>query len=1128
MSGDMKRLLFAAVIASVLSGSSVGIAIADESDPASELSSQSFASTDFGLSVDPLLSAIEQLESDHDAKCHSSANRFEDFLFGTPLSGAARSANVELQVQLIREIWARASTTALQQGESAIRPRHLRGEIEKIVAVDRSSGAELQVEFPGSPAISIPQIRATQYASIAYSLRAILAVQQDFMLSGGAPLLDLEPESIDELRDALDVVALSVLGLADREARERSEFEIGEPGLREAWARLVPSLGEDLAKPDPVRRVEAPATAEGRAHVLALLDEIVERKTAAYRRYNSLEDRDAIPLLVFNISRFYARQPISSIIDDRRRLVATLRKELGAFSSDLLSEADRRARAVGDPLIRSTEATVAVQQLIPNRIDEFEDVHVFGRLADHERITLEAFDCDSFRDFGTHWRSLRRAAHAASSNSILPDPFAAEILAEGISQYGVLLLRVAGVLARQSGDTVRLRPTDLEAAAPVIRDRARRHHAAPEIPETQSRIASASTRSGGGRENEVGDARAFFSDVTAAVGVDFNHRSSTWLGEFRHKQLKTPPTFSGGGVAAEDVDGDSDIDLLFVGGAGNALLLNDGRGTFTNATREAGIEWLRADGSHGEARNPIIADFDNDGRQDILITYVNDDHRLYRNIGGARFEDVTQTSGLGGAGLVAGPATVFDFDSDGLLDVYIGYFGDYLHREVPTVNRNNQNALPNRLFRNLGGLRFEDVTEGSGTADVGWTQAVSHVDFDRDGRPDIIVANDYGRNAFLRNLGSGKFENVAPALGVTKAYHSMNVGIADLNDDDYPDIYISNLAMLVKDNKYVFPDANTPIDFDLRAMAGMLIKESDMFYMSHLEQGRLARYVPSKDVERGSSSTGWAWDAEFFDFDHDGDDDLYLVNGTNDFNTFSMVYRPLDPKKKTRELLLHHRRESNVFFLNEDGKLKNASLRSGADFAANSRSTAYLDHDGDGDLDIAVNNFHAPATFLRNDADKRGRGWLKVRLVGDPNRPSVADAVCDGFTDCGWKWFGAQARRWLDPSEDRAPSWLVEWFAIEPDRRSSRDAVGARIVVTLEDGTRVRREVQAGSGYLSMNPKQQHFGVGDSRSVDVQIIWPNGERQTLPALAVNASHTVHQGVGVVEAAPANEISRLIR
>jgi len=1125
MPAELKRLLFAAAIASILSGPHAGVAVGSEADVAPGVSSESPASADFGMSVDPLLSAIEQLESDHDAKCQSSANRFEDFLFGTPLSEAARSASVELQVQLVRELWARASQAALHDGESVIQPHRVRREVEKIVTVDRSADGEWRISFPDAPSLAIPEIRATQYASIAYSLRALLAVQQDFLVSGGAPLLDLEPESIDELRGALDAMAMSALELADREARERSEYEIGESRLREAWARLLPAVAENGGKPDPADRVEAPTTAEGRAHALALLDGIVERKTAAYRSYNNLEDRDAIRLLVFNISRFYARQPVSSIIDERRRLVATLSKKLGAFSGELLREAERRARAAGGPLIRSAEATAAVQQLIPNSIDEFEDVLVFGRLADSERITLEAFDCDSFRDFGRHWQSLRRAAHASPSSSILPDPFAAEVLAEGISQYGVLLLRVAGLIARESGDTVRLQPADLEAAVPIIHDRASRHHAAPEIPETQSRIASVSTPSGGEREDA--NASPFFSDVTAAVGADFTHRSATWLGEFRHKQLKTPPTFSGGGVAAEDVDGDADVDLLFVGGAGNALLLNDGHGAFTNATREAGIEWMRADGTHAEARNPIIADFDNDGRQDILITYVNDANRLYRNVGGARFEDVTQDSGLGGERLVAGPAVVFDFDSDGLLDVYIGYFGDYLHGEVPTVDRNNQNALPNRLFRNLGGLRFEDVTEGSGAADVGWTQALSHVDFDRDGLQDIIVANDYGRNSFLRNLGSGKFENAAPALGVIKAYHSMNVGIADLNDDDFPDIYISNLAMLVKDNKYVFPDVNTPIDFDLRSMARMLIKESDMFYMSHLEQGRLARYVPSKNVERGSSSTGWAWDAEFLDFDHDGDDDLYLVNGTNDFNTFSMVYRPFDPEVKTRELLLDHRRESNVFFLNEDGKLKNASLQSGADFAANSRSTAYLDYDDDGDLDIAVNNFHAPATVLRNDADKRERGWLKIRLVGDPSRPSYADAACHAFADCGWNWFAVQARRWLDESRDRAPSWLVERFAAEPDRRSNRDAIGARIVATLEDGTHVRREVQAGSGYLSMNPKQQHFGVGDSRSVDVQIIWPNGERQALPALAVNTSYTVRQGVGVVEPAPASEISRAV-
>ena len=126
MPGELKRVLFAAVIANILSGSNVGTAIATESNAASGTPSQSLTSADVGMSVDPLLSAIEQLESDHDAKCHSSANRFEDFLFGTPLSEAARSANVELQVQWVRSIWVRASTAALQAGESTINAHRVR------------------------------------------------------------------------------------------------------------------------------------------------------------------------------------------------------------------------------------------------------------------------------------------------------------------------------------------------------------------------------------------------------------------------------------------------------------------------------------------------------------------------------------------------------------------------------------------------------------------------------------------------------------------------------------------------------------------------------------------------------------------------------------------------------------------------------------------------------------------------------------------------------------------------------------------------------------------------------------------------------------------------------------------
>ena len=160
--------------------------------------------------------------------------------------------------------------------------------------------------------------------------------------------------------------------------------------------------------------------------------------------------------------------------------------------------------------------------------------------------------------------------------------------------------------------------------------------------------------------------------------------------------------------------------------------------------------------------------------------------------------------------------------------------------------------------------------------------------------------------------------------------------------------------------------------------------------------------------------------------------------------------------------LLNHSRESNVFFVNDGGKLKNQSAQSGADYAVNSRSTTYLDFEGDGDLDIAVNNFHAPALMFRNNAEERDLRWLKIRLIGDPSRGS------------------------------------------------NRDAIGSRIVVTTNERLHVTREVQGGSGYLSMNPKQQHFGLGRSESADVHIIWPNGEEQTIENLAANRTHTVRQ------------------
>jgi hypothetical protein len=305
----------------------------------------------------------------------------------------------------------------------------------------------------------------------------------------------------------------------------------------------------------------------------------------------------------------------------------------------------------------------------------------------------------------------------------------------------------------------------------------------------------------------------------------------------------------------------------------------------------------------------------------------------------------------------------------------------------------------------------------------------------------------------------------------------MNVGIADVNQDGFPDVYISNLATMEKGRRYLFPDVNLPPEFDRSVLADMKSIESNIFYLSQVEGGRLVGYEPSENFEQGVTSTGWSWDAEFFDFDLDGDDDLYIVNGKSDYNTNPLVYEQPGPDGRITQFLLSHAQEVNVFFLNEGGMFKDKTAESGAGFAGNTRSAAYLDIDEDGDLDMAINNFHAPAMILRNNSERQGLNWLKIRLIGDPARGS------------------------------------------------NRDAIGARILVTAGEGLRVSREVQGGSGYLSMNPKEQHFGLGGAASVKVQITWPNGEELLLEDVAANRAYTIRQGEGVVSGSEESSVRK---
>ena len=1015
--------------------------------------------------ADVVVEKIRQLEGERDPKCHATASRLEDFIYGTRLSNEARFQKNELQKQLATAIWSLASDSARAQGLTDIPRAILGAERRKFLRYQQLGNGDWRVEI-GKNSFVVNKTDKRQYSTVAYALRAILAAEQEQLLDPDSKLLPLDKESMESLKEAIDLFTLAVLQRTDASARGGDRYQISREDIQKAW-------GELLAGQAPAVKEKDKPSAPGKTD-FTILKQIIAQKMASYEKYNEI----SMAVFLRNLQVYFARHRWPKDAKTAKEFQSLFTESMVLFSHDLYKGAEKIAVARGHAFIRDDDVDAFAQSFVPHRINEYEDAIFFPKLPAAQQVELEAYDMDSFRDGGLHWRYLQYVIEDPKfDGKLAPDPFAAEMLTENIAQFGVLLLRETGRLSKEQGHEF-LRPELINLALRSIQDKINANARSSGPAEENARIQSA---------DDNGES-PHFVDKTQAAGIHHMHRMANWLGRqirsFTMKsenvgELAIPPAFQGSGVAAEDIDNDGWPDILLLGGLGNHLYKNNGDGTFADITERAGINWLRPDGHPGESRQPIIVDFDNDGKQDILITYVNDKHRLYRNLGEGRFEDVTEKAGLGGEGLVGGPATVLDFDKDGLLDIYIGYFGDYLHGQLPTLARRNSNGMPNKLFRNKGNFQFEDVTKGSGTDDTGWAQAIGHTDIDGDGWQDIIVGNDFGVNAYLRNLGNGKFENIADRIGTGKPSYTMGIGIADLNGDSHPDIYVSNIVLMNKDEKYVVPGEETVMKFNPQKLANMRVVEANDLFISHVKDGRLEHYEHSDLVGRGYSSTGWSWGADFFDMDNDGDDDLYVVNGMNAYNVYG-TGNPYytDASGQARDVYFpSETKESNVLFMNKGGKLINVSRGSGVDLLGNSRSAAYLDYDGDGDLDIILNNFQEPAVLYRNMAERFNNHWISIRLVGDPLR------------------------------------------------QTSRDAIGAKIVVTTRSGLHVWREVHSTTGYLSAHPKEQHFGVGKQEKVNVAIEWPNGERTHFENVGVNKRYLAKQGEDRMVAVEVKDLRR---
>lgn len=1009
---------------------------------------------------DGILRLMGKLESVKDPKCHATATRLEGLIYGTPLTEDARYAKTEFQKRLVKLIWQMAASS-----NPSLDPLDEQAVLSSADSLFNTSLVQLKDNSVtrvtvGEVSADITQRDQQHYGSIAYTLRAMLAVQQDVLLDFDIELPELSDAAAEAITEKVDLLTLTLLKLADQHARTKDEYQVSASSIENSWQRLFPQQLTD----DPSKELTTSThtISKNPAGTSGLLMRLIEQKIAAFSEYNDVNQT----LFARNLQVYFAKLALPKDVLKAAEFKQYFTEAMIAFSGTLYLDAQSRVK--GETTIGEAEVASALQSLLPHSVNEYEDVIFYPNYPKDKQVIIESYDMDSFRDSGLHWLYLKEAlVDAKALVKLEADPFAAELLSEAIAHYGVLLLRNTGLEGKRLKQTELSAPLVAQSYQLIMANLQAYKSYQPDVVKATGIISAG----GNGTQSET----RYFKNVTSSMEFKAEHRSSDWLSRqlrtYLNKDAQTgiitiPPAFGGGGIAAEDIDQDGLIDLLVLSGLGNKLYLNKGD-RFEDITALSGLSNISqrkgSSGTAGEPRQPLIADFDNDGDQDIVITYVDEPHRMYRNEGEGKFTEVSHIAKLGGEGLVGGPATTFDVNNDGLLDIYIEYFGNYLKGDLPTLKRRNDNGGTNVLFINQGAFKFTQAKDALGADNTGWGQAVTHTDLNMDGWQDLIVGNDFGVNAYYINKQGKGFVDYAEQIGTSKPSYTMSLAVSDLNRDGVADVYVSNIVTMNKDQKYVLPSEDTTAEFNPDKLANMRVVEGNDLFLSTLSENGSLKYQHSDLIGRGASSTGWAWDADFFDVDNDGDEDLYVLNGMNDYYVYS-TDNPYYADPMTGESLSVNfpdaAKASNVFFLNANGKLSNVSAMSGLDIIANSRSAAYLDFDNDGDLDVALNNYHDTAQLFENQAQTLNNNWIKITLKGSP------------------------------------------------EHGVNLDAIGAQIILGFGEEGYSWRQVSGSQGYMSVHPKQQHIGLGKAISARVLIIWPNGQRQSFDNVQANQSYTI--------------------
>lgn len=530
---------------------------------------------------------------------------------------------------------------------------------------------------------------------------------------------------------------------------------------------------------------------------------------------------------------------------------------------------------------------------------------------------------------------------------------------------------------------------------------------------------------------------------------------------------------------------------------------------FKNVAREAGLDAVTVFGGRETNKYLLettgcgvaLLDYDNDGWLDVFL--VNGStllgfpkgkqpiNHLYRNKGDGTFEDLTRKAGLAGSGWGQG-ACAGDYDNDGHVDLFVSYWGQ------------------NRLYRNKGDGTFEDVTTKASLVQARrrWGTGCAFLDYDRDGRLDIFVANYIdmdlettptpdsgvcrykgipvacgppgltgGKNVLYHNRGDGTFEDVSEKAGITQAGGTYGLGVStlDFDDDGWVDVYVandSNPAALYRNNRDgsfsdVAVQAGCAYSQDGKPQAGMGVGVGDYdrdgamdILKTNFAGDTATLYRNTGDgfcEDRtfagglGINTRFLGWGAGLVDFDNDGWLDAFLVNGH--------VY----PEVEQLKTEAGYKQRKVVYRNRKDGRFEDISERLGAPATVPKagRGSAFGDLDNDGSVDVVINNVHDTPDLYLTEASS-GNHWLMLKLRGT---------------------------------------------------RSNRSAIGAR-VRCITGAVVQTQEVRGGGSYNSQNDLRVHFGLAGAKLVErLAVRWPNGLEEEWRSLSVDRILTLEEGTG---------------